>query len=215
MKTQSFYWLILAILILNKGLHARPISYQGGWTIMQMNDFKTNSIHLHLSPSVNYSIGYRGEYWRIKKWKSHSVQLNYLIKRINRPKSQANFYFKNGLGFASSSNNNYKSKIEPNLFSGILFDWEDRRNLISYENKFNHNFTIDKYFLQKIRFGLAPYLGKYGDLHSWIIIQIEHMPRAENKIIYTPLLRIFKGDFLSEVGLNNHKELMFNFIKRF
>ena len=30
-----------------------------------------------------------------------------------------------------------------------------------------------------------------------------------------PMLRVFKGDYLAEFGLNNYKDFMFNFIKRF
>ena len=89
----NFYFFLL-ILSLTKEINARPISYPGGWTIMQMNDFNKHSVHLHFSPSVNYSIGYRSEIWRNKEWQFHGIQFNYLIKRINTRKSQANFYLK-------------------------------------------------------------------------------------------------------------------------
>ena len=119
------------------------------------------------------------------------------------------------MGLAYSDYKNFQSKIEPNLFSGISFDWEDRRYFTSYENKVNHNTSIDKFFLQKARVGITPYIGKYGDLHTWIMLQVEHMPQGRNKMIYTPMIRMFKGDFLFETGLSNYGNLMFNFIKRF
>ena len=81
-------------------LGARPISYPGGWTVMQMNDFNSHSLHVHYTPSSKYSFGYRGEYWRKKDWQFHGGQFNYLIKRLNNPKSQANLYLKSGLGLA-------------------------------------------------------------------------------------------------------------------
>ena len=40
-------------------LGARPISYLGGWTVMQMNDFNSHSLHVHYTPSSKYSFGYR------------------------------------------------------------------------------------------------------------------------------------------------------------
>ena len=40
-------------------LGARPISYPGGWTVMQMNDFNSHSLHVHYTPSSKYSFGYR------------------------------------------------------------------------------------------------------------------------------------------------------------
>ena len=60
------FWFLLVILTFNTETNARPISYAGGWTIMQMNDFNKHSMHVHFSPSINFSIGYKGEYWRKK-----------------------------------------------------------------------------------------------------------------------------------------------------
>ena len=88
-------FLILTFFIfigLTNSVNCRPISYPGGWTLMQMNNFNRHSVHIHFSPSVNYSVGYRAEYWRKKEWQSHNTQINYLIKRYNMPKSQANLY---------------------------------------------------------------------------------------------------------------------------
>ena len=194
---------------------ARPISYPQGWTIMQMNDFNKHSVHLHLSPSKNYSLGYRGEYWRKEEWQFHGAQINYLINRLNKPRSQANLYFKNGAGIAVSDYKNFDNKILPSFFSGISFDWEDRQYFINYENRMSYSFDIEKFFHQKIRFGFAPYIGKYGDLHTWLMFQIEHMPSLSDKLVYTPFLRMFKGDYLTEFGISNQQNFMFNLVRRF
>ncbi len=215
MKTILLYWFLFAILSFNTEANARPISYAGGWTIMQMNDFNKHSMHVHFSPSINFSIGYKGEYWRKKEWQFHGAQFNYLIKRINSKKSQTNLYLKNAVGTAFSDHDYYKTKLEPNIFSGISFDWEDRQYFVSYENRINYNKTIDKFFIQKGRLGFAPYQGKYGSLHSWLMFQVEHMPQSKNKIVYTPILRMFKGDYLAEAGLSNLGDITINFIKRF
>ena len=206
---------IFVTIFLTNTVQTRPISYPGGWTLMQMNDFNRHSVHAHYSPSASYSVGYRGEYWRQKEWQFHGIQFNYLIKRLNTSKSQANFYLKNAAGLALSDYKNLESKIEPSLFSGISLDWEDRQYYISYENRLNYSPTIDKFFLQKARIGFAPYIGKYGDLHTWFMFQVENMSISKNNIIYTPMLRLFKGDYLAEAGLSNDRDFMFNFIKRF
>lgn len=202
-------------LFFTKPGYSRPISYPGGWTIMQKNDFNRHSFHLHFSPSPKYSIGYRAEYWRSKEWQLHSTQINYLIKRINTPKSQANFYFKSGVGLAYSDYKNIESKVEPNLFSGFSFDWEDRQYFMSYSNRMNYNSSIDKFFMQSARIGFSPIPKKYGDLHTWLMLQVDNMPRSRNNLMYTPLIRIFKGDYLTEAGINNNLEFTFNFVKRF
>ena len=74
---------------------------------------------------------------------------------------------------------------------------------------------LENYISQKARIGLAPYIGNYGDFHTWIMLQVENMSRAKNKIVFTPMLRVFKGDYLAEAGLTNYKDIMFNLIKRF
>ena len=62
---------------------------------------------------------------------------------------------------------------------------------------------------------MAPYLAEYGYLHTWIMLQANHMPGSRKNMTFTPMLRVFKGDYLAEFGLNNYKDFMFNFIKRF
>ncbi len=211
---RCLFWLFSAILILANEILARPISYPGGWTIMQRNDFMRNSLHLHYTPSIKYSLGYRAEYWKRKKWQFHGVQLNYLINRSNTSKSQTNFYLKNGVGLAFSNLN--QNNLKPNLFSGFSIDWEDRRFFSSYENRINYNDSIQNFFSQKVRLGMAPYIGKYGDLHTWLMLQVEHLPHTKDNVFLTPILRVFKGDYLFEAGINNsNKEFMFDFIKRF
>jgi hypothetical protein len=215
MNKQLLYCFALIILVFTKEIKSRPISYQGGWTVMQKNDFNRHSLHTHYSPSINYSVGYRAEYWRKREWSFHGIQLNYLIKRLNTPNSQSNFYLKSSAGFAFSNFKNIENKIVPNIFSGIAFDWENRRYFVSYENRINYNSSIQNYISQKARIGLAPYIGNYGDFHTWIMLQVENMSRAKNKIVFTPMLRVFKGDYLAEAGLTNCKDIMFNLIKRF
>ena len=47
------------------------------------------------------------------------------------------------------------------------------------------------------------------------MLQANHMPGSRKNLTFTPMLRVFKGDYLAEFGLNNYKDFMFNFIKRF
>ena len=212
----KFLLLTLSFLVvLVKETFPRPISYPGGWTVMQMNNFNNHSFHLHFSPSIKYSLGYKAEYWREKEWQFHGMQLNYLIKRYNTYKSQTNIYLKNGLGLAIRDLGNPRAKIEPNVFSSISFDWENRKYFISYENRINLNSSIDSFFFQKTRIGYAPYIGEYGDLHTWIMFEFQHIPKRNDKFVYTPIIRFFKGDYLAEAGLSNKHDFMINFIKRF
>ena len=191
---------------------ARPVSYPGGWTFMQMNDADANSMHIHYSPTAKYSIGYRGSYWREKEFHTHSLQINNLLKRKNNTDSQANAYLKSGVGFAYDPTTD---ATEPHVFTGLALDWENRRFFTAYENSFHYSGEIDEEFAQSIHLGVAPYIGEYGDLHTWLMVEVEQTPGAEDEIKVTPHLRFFKNVYLIEIGVSEDKEVMANFVVRF
>ena len=190
---------------------ARPVSYPGGITLMQTNDMDSNSLHIHYSPTAKFSVGYKGEYWRENEWQFHGVQINHLLKRWNKPASQANFYMKYAAGTVIDKNNN----ADPGAFAGFAFDWEDRRYFTSYENRFFNARDIDRFFMQKARLGIAPYIGDYGDLHTWLMLQVNHRPEQENNLIVTPLIRVFKREYLAEFGVSEEGDALINLIIRF
>lgn len=198
-------------------VYSRPISYPGGFTIMQMNDADKNTLHLHYSPTAKYSIGYRAEYWRDNDWLLHSAQLNYLVNRWNKPSSQANLYFKSGLGVIDNSNNPLGESDQNTGFYGLAFDWEDRRYFASYENRYyqTESGAIDDFYMHSARVGIAPYIGKYNDLHTWIMLQLDHHSEKQDELVITPLLRFFKNQYLAEIGINQDGEGLFNLIIRF
>ena len=69
---------------------------------------------------------------------------------------------------------------------------------------------------QAARIGFAPYEGDYGDLHTWLMLQVENQPEAETPTVITPLVRFFYDVQLLEVGYTpESEELMLNWIVRF
>ena len=195
---------------------ARPISYSGGTTIMQKNGVFKNQLHIHYSPSYKYSIGYKGEYHRKDKIALNGMQLNNLLKRWNLPAAQGNIYLKSAIGNASQKISGI-SNNELYGFAGIAADFETRKYFVSYENKYyKSNGNIIGYFTQNARIGVAPYVANYGSLHSWIMIQATHTPEfSGDELVFTPLLRLFKGVHLAELGVSSNKRFLFNFIVRF
>ncbi len=195
--------------------NARPVSYPGGWTTMLMNDGDKNTAHVHFSPSVKYSIGYKFEYWRDREFTLHAIQVNSLVKRWNKKHSQANFYLKAGIGMAETKLDTIDSSSEAAGFIGIATDWEDRRYFVSYQNRYTKAGKLADFYQQSARVGWAPYVGDYGDLHTWLMLQVDHMPEAENNLTITPLVRLFKGVHMLEAGMNNRGEILFNYILRY
>ena len=187
---------------------ARPVSYPGGVTIMQMTDVDAHSLHLHQSPTARYSLGYRGIYWRDTDVQFHGVQLNQLVKRWNKPASQANIYLKSGIGLMVDDTQDMAA------FTGFSADWEDRRYFTYYEARFFAAESMDGAFTQKARVGIAPYIGDYGDLHTWLMLQVDHDHEKDDPITLTPLIRLFKSEYLAEIGLNEDGKVLFNFIVR-
>lgn len=196
-------------------IQARPVSYPGGWTLMLMNDGDKNTAHLHYSLTAKTSVGYKFEYWRDNEFTINTIQMNNLLKRWNNKNSQANLYLKSGLGVAHSDADSFDSETDAAGFIGIAADWEDRRYFISYKNRYTEAGDIADFYMQSARVGWAPYEGDYGDLHTWLMLQIEHTPGAEDNFTVTPIVRLFKDVHLFEVGINNRAEVLFNYVFRY
>ena len=197
-------------------VHARPVSYPGGWTGMLMNDGDKNSIRIHYSPTSKLSVGYRLEYWRNTEIIFNGVQMNNLLQRWNNPDSQANLYLKSGIGVAYSDEGYFDGKTSPAGFTGIATDWEDRRFFVSYENRYTAVEEIDNFYQQYIRIGVAPYIGDYGDLHTWFLLQVEQMIiDDEDTLTITPIVAFLKNVHLIEIGVSNHEEVLLNYIFRY
>ena len=182
---------------------------------MTMNDGDKNSAHIHYSPTAKTSVGYKFEYWRDKEFTLNAVQMNNLLKRWNQKHSQANLYLKSGLGIAYSDKGDFDGETSVAGFTGIAADWENRRFFTSYENRYTEAGEIDDFYQQSARVGFAPYEGDYGDLHTWLMLQVEHMPEADNNFTVTPLVRLFKDVHLLEAGMNNRGEVLFNYVLRY
>jgi len=103
-------FLILCFISLESS-EARPVSYPGGWTLMQMNNGDAHSLHLHYSPATNYSVGYRAEYMRESEYMLNSAQVNLLLKRWNGKGSPANLYLKSGAGLDSQRQGENKDAL--------------------------------------------------------------------------------------------------------
>lgn len=194
---------------------ARSISYPAGWMVMQENDGSSNNLQLQYSPTAKYSIGYTGEYWREKEWQFHGFSLNNLLRRWNNKDSQANLYLLSAAGIAYSDFELFDGKTEIAGFTGVEADWENRRFLVAYSSRLIYAGDIDKEFREKARIGIAPYIGNYGDIHSWLMVQLDHTPSDRHDFTVTPLIRLFKGTTLAEVGVSNRGAILVNFMHTF
>lgn len=194
----------------NKRADARPVSYPSGITGMTMNDGERHSAHIHYSPTATYSLGYKFEHRRDEDVNLHAVQMNNLLRRWNKKDSQANLYLKSGAGVAYQGGDS-----APAFFTGLATDWETQRHFVSYENRYDDFGRDNHAFSQSARIGIAPYIGDYGDLHTWLMLQADHRPESDENITITPLIRLFKGVHMLEAGVSNHGDALLNYVIRY
>lgn len=192
---------------------ARPVSYPGGWTVMQMNNGDYSSLHAHYSPTAFDSVGLYAERNWAEDVQFTGLQYNRLLKRWNGPASQANTYLKLGAGqvdpFGDTAGPEFGS------FAAFAADWETRRWFTSYEIK-GTDYAGNQSVRHSARVGIAPYIGDYGDLHTWLMLQVDNHPEAAEPTTATPLIRFFKGVQMVELGYTlETEELLANWIIRF
>ena len=194
---------------------ARPVSYAGGWTIIEESDRQSSSVLLHYTPAHQWSIGPRIEVNRGDNFALYSAQPTWLAKRWFGADYQGNLYFFGGVGIASGINSNERDDRLA-AYGGVMADWETRSLFASYRARYLGASHFGKQYMQAARIGFAPYEGDTGDLHTWLMLEIDHRPSNPDSVTATPLVRFFKGPLLVEAGYNlTVNQPLFNFIYRF
>ena len=115
------------------------------------------------------------------------VHYNHRLFRLNTSDSQQNLYGLVGVG---------QHNIQTVTHLGFQWDWETRR--------FFTMIKLDSISSQSIltsRVGVAPYLGAYQDLHTWVMLEYQSS-RFDGRFrnIFTPLVRLFRAEYLFEIG---------------
>jgi len=198
-----FISLIIILFSINS-LQARPISYKGGYTLMQDN---FNRVHFHYSPNIKNSIGLFME--KYSDFAIGGFQWNHLLYRKNTKNSQTNLYMKYALG---TNKGDFYNSIN------IAGDSETRKYFGSFDSKLE--FLQGKKYLatNSVKFGFAPYIAEYNNLHTWLMLKIKNKKNYINDTNLTeiiPMVRLFKGDYLFELGVSLEGELNFGYIIRF
>lgn len=205
---------LLALLMSALPAQARPVSYVGGYTAIEASNRQATSLWLHYTPHPRLSVGWRSEWDRAMSLAFHGVQFTGLAKRWFGEDHQANVYGVAGLGVASGFDDNTAGERGA-AFAGVMADWETRRLFASYSARGLDAGDVGGGFYQAVRVGVAPYIGGTDDLHTWLMLEIDHRPTFEHAVDATPVVRFFKGAALFELGwsLRDEKALV-NFAYR-
>ena len=194
---------ILFLIFLIANVEARPISYSGGSTMMAMSDNMKESIYYHYSPTYKYSVGIESVKDKFFDKDYLYLRLTYLLNRKNTKNSQRNLYFQSGISNKSSNH----------FFYGIHGDWETRRWFLGFDTKKVEN-RVKNYKQNHLQLGFAPYLGEYGDIHTWLMLKTKKTSIKDKRSSY-PVLKFFKGNTLLEFGYNNKTEWDIHLMYRF
>ncbi len=137
---------------------------------------------------------------------------NFLLKRWNGSNYQANIYGVIGAGQSELSGR------PEGVGMGILqFDIEDREYYFLARHLEIHNDQRAEYRQSVVRVGLAPYQGRFDDIHSWLILEWQNNdfvgtgPQSD----ITPYLRLFYQNLLFEIGQSFRGITRFNYIVHF
>ncbi len=194
---------------------ARPVSYEGGWTVIEETDRQSTSAWVHYTLTPTFSLGWRSEWDRRQDFVFNGPQATYLVNRWFGENYQANIYVFGGAGVATGvAENDAGSRAA--AFVGVLADWETRRWFASYRARLFEAGGVDSSTFHAARFGFAPYEGDTGDLHTWLMVEIDHRPDNPDPVGVTPLVRFFKGSALLELGWSvTDDQPLANFTYRF
>jgi hypothetical protein len=199
----GMYLYILFFILVSSNVEARPISYSGGSTLMMFSDNMKDSLYYHYSPSYKYSVGIENLKDKNLRDDYSYLRFTYLINRKNNLHSQRNLYFQSGLSTKSGND----------LFYGIHGDWETRRWFLGFDTKKVEN-RLKSYNQNHIQIGFAPYLGEYGDIHTWLMLKTKKTSIKDKRSSY-PALKFFKGNTLLEFGYNNKTDWDIHLMYRF
>jgi hypothetical protein len=190
---------------------ARLISYAGGWMFMTDNDQFANRASMVYSPTATTGIGPFIDHYRDTSSNLAGLDFNWLAKRWNNADSQGNLYLLSGLGVADGSGDQRLGG-----FGGMEGDWESRRYYVSYENRYTAaGRKVRQEFQEMGRIGIAPYIAESGSLHSWLMLQVDHFPEDRKPWTLTPMVRMFKGEYLVEAGVASNGHPMLNLMITF
>ena len=196
-----FIWLVLCLV--SPILAARPISYSGGSTLMAFTERAKHSVYYHYSPTYQYSLGVEGVRNRISGDEHSYVRLTYLLNRKNTQHSQRNLYLQSGIDPVDLDHH----------FYGVHGDWETRRLFSGFGYKYVNDQGSD-YEEQFVQLGVAPYVGNYGDLHTWLMLKSKKNTLFGSWSNY-PVIRLFKGNVFAELGYSDRSHWDAHLMYRF
>jgi hypothetical protein len=194
---------------------AAPMGYKGSW--MAMGDLSPN----WRESFVNYALTPRDAIGpSLLTMRSDDgmrtrdvAEFSYtrLLKRWNLPHAQANVWFVGGLGTVRGNDlGGTRTLATP----GVQVDYETTRFYVSAFTRLyraqglNHDFGA-------ARIGFSFYEADYDEVQPWLVLEARRMRDLSEQTEITPMLRLIHNRYFVEAGVNNSRQLRFNFMVTF
>ena len=134
-----------------------------------------------------------------------------LLKRWNLPHAQANVWFVGGIG---ALRGNDLAGTRTMATPGIQVDYETTRVYVSAFGRLyraegvNHDYAA-------ARVGFSFYETDYDEVQPWLLLEARRMRHLSDQTEITPMLRLIHNRYFVEAGVNNMRQLRFNFMVTF
>lgn len=194
---------------------AAPMGFKGSW--MAMGDFSSNwregFANYALTPrdAVGPSLTWMRSDDKLLTREVGEVAYTRLLQRWNLPHSQANIWFIGGLGAVRGNDfAGERTMATP----GIQVDWETTRlyamaiGRLYRAEGINHDYGA-------VRLGFSFYEADYDEVQPWFVVEARRMRGLSDMTEITPMLRLIHNRYFVEAGINNSKQLRFNFMYTF
>lgn len=214
-KNRIYFFFVLlnavAILIPSFSI-ARPVAYKDAISLGASIQEKRLDFEGNYSITRWFSFG--PHVVQIDEGRSKSTyvfpQFNFLLKRWNLERSQANVYLFGGPG--------YRDRLDKGSFSGFVggqADFETRRVYMATMGQSILSTSKPYHYRWQVRVGVAPYLASYKSLQTWIIAKVDYQSYFKNEWTAGPGLRFMWRQFLLEAGSGFRGEWFVNFLTEF
>ncbi len=192
---------------------AHPVAFQGALGVMAYHapDMVDWQVAYTVHPKFALGIDYYRDAMEADTKTYYIPRVNFLAHRWNGHDFQANIYLYGGYGVAHA-----KGSDRGALLVGGEADYETRKVYFSGRATSLFARDLNNSTLYQLRAGIAPYVGDFEGLNSWLILQAQYFPNAlQEKLRVGPLLRFFYRNVLWEAGVSSQGTWLFNFMVHF
>jgi hypothetical protein len=134
-----------------------------------------------------------------------------LLRRWNLPHAQANVWFIGGLGAVRGNDfDGTRAMASP----GIQVDYETTRIYAMLTGRLYRAEGL-RHDYAAARLGFSFYEVDYDEVQPWFVVEARRMRGLSDRTEITPMLRLIHNRYFVEAGVNNSKQLRFNFMYTF